>query len=139
MKKGSNVKRKGITIEIYKQVVKTVDSLNKHLNNNFNSNHNVLSEIMSDMNISYPLTTQESTSDINCNTYPMQTQTTSDDFDLDAQLQRDVSSIQRTEYEVCVLNMEVACESHPFMETNVAPIVEPVLSANTGQDCSGSQ
>ena len=46
------------------------------------------------MDISKPFTTQEFTSDINCNTYPIQTQTTSDQFDLDAHLQRDVQSIQ---------------------------------------------
>ena len=81
------------------------------------------------MDISKPFTTQELTSDINCNTYSIHTQTTSDQFDLDAQLQRAVQSIQPTEYEAHIFDMEVAYESHPFTEPNVTPIVESISSA----------
>ena len=126
--KDSNIERKSITIEEYKQRVKTMDSLHKNFNN-FNSS-NVISDIISNMNTSYPLNAQESTYDINYNnTYPIQTQANSNQFNLDAELQRAVKSIQPPEYEAYVVNMEVDSESKPFVETNEAPIVEPVSSA----------
>ena len=130
------IERKSITIEAYKQRVKTIDSLHKNFNNNLNSS-NVLSGIMSDMNTIYPFTAQESTYDLNCNyTYPIQAQANSNQFNLDAELQIAVNSIQPTEYEARVFNMEVASQSHPFVETNEAPIVEPVSSAIIWITCS---
>ena len=62
-------------------------------------------------------------------TYPIQAQANSNLFNLDAELQRAVNSIQPTKYKAHVFNMEVASESHTFVETNVAPIGEPVSSA----------
>ena len=126
--KDSNIERKSITIEEYKQRVKTMDSLHKDFNN-FNSS-NVISDIISNMNLSYPFNAQESTYDINYNnTYPIQTQANSNQFNLDAELQRAVKSIQPPEYEAYVVNMEVDSESKPFVETNESPLVEPVSSA----------
>ena len=105
-----------------------MDSLHKNFNN-FNSS-NVISDIISNMNTSYPFNAQESTYDINYNnTYPIQTQANSNQFNLDAELQRAVKSIQPPEYEAYVFNMEVDSESQPFVETNEAPMVEPVSSA----------
>ena len=100
--KESKKERKSITIEEYKQKVKTIDSLHKILI--------IVSIVVMfyqtsclDMNTSYPFTAQESTYDINCNyTYPIQAQANSNLFNLDAELQRAVNSIQPTKYGPCI-------------------------------------